>query len=86
MWSTIVYPSATAYPDSGKVVVWTGDRGEDLIVERSSAVEYFHGRPAKRLDSGVIRRNTQPHGLSTKQVTTFRDARRPAEHHLLGPR
>ena len=43
MWSTIVYPSATAYPDSGKVAVWTGDRAEDLIVERSSAVEYYHG-------------------------------------------
>jgi uncharacterized cupin superfamily protein len=43
MWSTIVYPSATAYPDSGKVAVWTGDRAEDLIVERSSAVQYYHG-------------------------------------------
>jgi uncharacterized cupin superfamily protein len=43
MWSTIVYPSATAYPDSGKVAVWTGDRAEDLIVERSSAVDYYHG-------------------------------------------
>jgi uncharacterized cupin superfamily protein len=43
MWSTIVYPSATAYPDSGKVAVWTGDRAEDLIVERSNAVEYYHG-------------------------------------------
>ena len=26
MWSTVVYPTATAYPDSGKVGVWTGDR------------------------------------------------------------
>jgi uncharacterized cupin superfamily protein len=43
MWSTIVYPSATAYPDSDKVAVWTGDRAEDLIVERSSKVAYFHG-------------------------------------------
>jgi uncharacterized cupin superfamily protein len=43
MWSTIVYPSATAYPDSGKVGVWTGDRAEDLMVERASAVDYFHG-------------------------------------------
>jgi uncharacterized cupin superfamily protein len=24
MWSTIVYPSATAYPDSDKIAVWTG--------------------------------------------------------------
>lgn len=43
MWSTVVYPSATAYPDSGKVGVWTGDRADDLMVERSSAVDYFHG-------------------------------------------
>ena len=43
MWSTVVYPSATAYPDSDKVGVWTGDKAEDLMVERSSAVDYFHG-------------------------------------------
>ena len=43
MWSTVVYPSATAYPDSGKVGVWTGDRSEDLMAERSSGVDYFHG-------------------------------------------
>jgi uncharacterized cupin superfamily protein len=43
MWSTVVYPSATAYPDSGKVGVWTGDRDEDVMVERSSNVDYYHG-------------------------------------------
>jgi uncharacterized cupin superfamily protein len=43
MWSTVVYPTATAYPDSDKVGVWTGDRAEDLVVERSSEVGYFHG-------------------------------------------
>ncbi len=43
MWSEVVLPTATAYPDSGKVGVWTGDRGEDLLVERSAAVPYFHG-------------------------------------------
>ena len=43
MWSTIVYPSATAYPDSNKVGVWTGHKAEDLMVERSSRVDYFHG-------------------------------------------
>jgi len=43
MWSTVVYPTATAYPDSGKVGVWTGDRGQDLMTTRSSAVDYFHG-------------------------------------------
>ena len=43
MWSTIVHPSATAYPDSDKVGIWTGIDGEDLLVERSSKVDYFHG-------------------------------------------
>src|SRR4051794_1570990 len=43
MWSTVVYPTASAYPDSGKVGVWTGDEAEDLMTVRSSAVGYFHG-------------------------------------------
>jgi uncharacterized cupin superfamily protein len=43
MWSPVVYPAATAYPDSDKVAVWTGDRAEDVMVERSSGVDYFHG-------------------------------------------
>jgi uncharacterized cupin superfamily protein len=43
MWSTIVHPSATAYPDSDKVAVWTGLKPEDLIVRRSSGVDYFDG-------------------------------------------
>jgi uncharacterized cupin superfamily protein len=43
MWSNVVLPTATAYPDSGKVGVWTGDKAEDLMVKRSSGVEYFEG-------------------------------------------
>ena len=43
MFSEVSLPTATAYPDSGKVGVYTGDRAENLIVERSSGVEYFHG-------------------------------------------
>jgi uncharacterized cupin superfamily protein len=43
MWSTVVYPTATSYPDSGKVGVYTGDAAEDLIVERASEVDYYHG-------------------------------------------
>jgi uncharacterized cupin superfamily protein len=43
MWSEVVLPTATAYPDSGKVGVFTGDRSEDLMAPRSSAVDYFHG-------------------------------------------
>jgi uncharacterized cupin superfamily protein len=43
MWSTMVYPSATAYPDSDKVGVWTGYKPEDLIVRRGSGVDYYDG-------------------------------------------
>jgi uncharacterized cupin superfamily protein len=43
MWSTVVVPTATAYPDSGKVGVWTGVKEEDVMVVRSSSVEYYHG-------------------------------------------
>jgi uncharacterized cupin superfamily protein len=43
MWSTIVTPSATAYPDSNKVGVWTGIKSENVMVRRSSAVDYYDG-------------------------------------------
>jgi uncharacterized cupin superfamily protein len=43
MWSEVTYPSATAYPDSDKVGVWTGVKPEDLIVERGSNVDYYRG-------------------------------------------
>ena len=43
MWSEVTYPSATAYPDSDKVGVWTGVKPENLIVERSSNVDYYRG-------------------------------------------
>ena len=43
MFSTVVYPTATAYPDSDKVGIWTGDESEDLMTTRSAAVDYFHG-------------------------------------------
>lgn len=46
MWSEVTYPSATAYPDSDKVGVWTGLKPEDLIVERSSNVDYYRGESA----------------------------------------
>jgi uncharacterized cupin superfamily protein len=43
MWSTVVTPTATAYPDSDKVGIWTGVKEEDVMVVRSSNVDYFHG-------------------------------------------
>jgi uncharacterized cupin superfamily protein len=47
MWSSVETPAVTAYPDSDKVGVWTGVKPEDLIVERSSAVEYYRGESAE---------------------------------------
>jgi uncharacterized cupin superfamily protein len=43
MFSEVTYPTATAYPDSDKVGVWTGDKAEDVIVERRSGVGYWVG-------------------------------------------
>ncbi|MDQ3742512.1 MAG: cupin domain-containing protein [Actinomycetota bacterium] len=43
MWSTIVVPTATAYPDSDKVGVWTGVAGENLMAPRSANVDYYSG-------------------------------------------
>jgi uncharacterized cupin superfamily protein len=43
MWSEVVYPTVSAYPDSDKVGVWTRDRREDLIVPRAAATEYYDG-------------------------------------------
>jgi uncharacterized cupin superfamily protein len=43
MWSEVVWPTATAYPDSDKVGVYVGDEAEDLIFRRGSAVDYLDG-------------------------------------------
>ena len=43
MWSTVVLPTASVYPDSGKVGVWTGNKADDVMVRRDSAVDYFDG-------------------------------------------
>lgn len=43
MWGTVVYPTVTVYPDSDKIGVWTRGKVDDVMVERSSGVEYFHG-------------------------------------------
>jgi uncharacterized cupin superfamily protein len=43
MWSNVVFPTSTVYPDSDKVGVWTGDEGEDILLPRSARVDYFDG-------------------------------------------
>jgi hypothetical protein len=48
MWSTVVLPTATVYPDSDKIGLWTGHRDDDIMVERSSGVEYYRGEQPPR--------------------------------------
>lgn len=43
LWSQVVHPGATVYPDSGKIGLWTGNRDDDVLVRRSSAVGYYDG-------------------------------------------
>jgi uncharacterized cupin superfamily protein len=44
MFSENRWPGATVYPDSDKIGVWTGgDKSDDLLVRRSSGVDYFDG-------------------------------------------
>ena len=43
MLSTLVEPTATAYPDSDKVGIYTGVPGEYVIVRRDEAVDYYDG-------------------------------------------
>jgi uncharacterized cupin superfamily protein len=46
MWSNVVFPTSTVYPDSDKVGVYTRERDDDLIVPRSAGVDYFEGESA----------------------------------------
>lgn len=42
MYSTVFHPAVSVYPDSDKIGIWTEGKVDNLIVERSSGVEYFH--------------------------------------------
>jgi uncharacterized cupin superfamily protein len=46
MWSQIITPSATAYPDSDKVAIWTGVKSENVIARRSESLGYYDGETA----------------------------------------
>ncbi len=47
MWSTILYPGVSVYPDSDKIGVWTAGKADNVIVERSSAVDYYQGETGR---------------------------------------
>jgi uncharacterized cupin superfamily protein len=46
MWSEVHRLAASAYPDSDKIAIHTGLEGEDVMVRRSSAVDYWDGETA----------------------------------------
>jgi uncharacterized cupin superfamily protein len=43
LFSTVVHPTATVYPDSDKIGIWSGDPAIDVMVRRESDVEYYDG-------------------------------------------
>ena len=43
MFSNASKVAASVYPDSGKIAIWTGIDGDDLIVRRTSGVDYWDG-------------------------------------------
>lgn len=43
MWSDVVHPAATVYPDSDKIGIWTGNPDDNVMVRRSSDVPYYEG-------------------------------------------
>ncbi len=43
MFSTVIHPTATVYPDSDKVGIWTGNPEDDVMVRKDSAVGYYDG-------------------------------------------
>ena len=43
MFSTVTTPTATFYPDSGKVGIWTGDPATETIVKGETGAGYYEG-------------------------------------------
>ena len=43
MFSTVIHPTATVYPDSDKVGIWTGNPEDDVMVRKNSGVDYYDG-------------------------------------------
>ena len=46
MFSNVETPAVTVYPDSDKVGTWTGNPDDDVMVHKSSKVDYFSGEAA----------------------------------------
>jgi uncharacterized cupin superfamily protein len=52
MFSTISNPAATVYPDSDKIGIWTGNKDDDVMVLRTSGVDYYDGETGA--DAGEV--------------------------------
>jgi uncharacterized cupin superfamily protein len=48
MFSTRVFPAMCEYPDSGKVGMFTADKAANLLVRRTSGVDYWDGETGER--------------------------------------
>jgi uncharacterized cupin superfamily protein len=48
MFSNTSEVAATVYPDSDKIAIWTGNDADDLIVRRTSGVDYWDGESQSR--------------------------------------
>jgi len=48
MWGQVVLPGATVYPDSDKIGIWTGNKADDVLVRRTSGLDYFDGESNQR--------------------------------------
>lgn len=71
MFSTVVLPTATVYPDSDKVGVWTGDPGFDVAEGRHPgwvlSVARLRDRPGWRPLGLRALRVAEPHSLSGRR-------------------
>ena len=45
MFSEVVHPTITVYPDSDKIGVYPGNPDDKMLVRRSSGVGYYEGEP-----------------------------------------
>ena len=48
MFSNTSKVAASVYPDSNKIAIWTGNDADDLIVKRTSGVDYWDGENGGR--------------------------------------
>ena len=45
MYSPVITPAASVYPDSDKIGVWTGNDDDNAMFRRTTKVEYFTDEP-----------------------------------------